>query len=299
MFVDVEIYSVRCMYVILWICLTHYIYIIMAIINSLAIGKSVKSAGNLTYKTVRGRTIASQRITTNRSNTLSQQIQRSSFSASNQAMQLVLPWINSCFEKSKYGSSRNAFLKECKSYKMGGLFGEVREGIVPLFEGFLLGLATSPTGEQLEDTIAYTSMGSAPIVVNASYFMDSYTPSEGSPVHFRGCTSITYIYTSPVTEEKAEFLLVGFFKNGAANMNNVPLSVRSFNLTDEDISAIAGLGLTVTKTVEDGVVTSITCTIAESPSTSVQDSIFIAIPRISGKVPTTRGVFRVVSEPAP
>lgn len=271
----------------------------MAIINSLAIGKSVKSAGNLTYKTIRGRTIASQRITTNRSNTVAQQIQRSSFGNSNQAMQLVLPWINSCFEKSKYGSSRNAFLKECRSYNMGGLFGEVREGIVPLFEGFLHGIATSPTGEQLDATMAYTSMGSAPIVVNASYAIDTYNPTEGGPINFRGCTSMTYLFTTPVTEEKAELLLVGFFKNGATNMNNVPLSVRSFNLTDDSISAIAALGLTVAKTVEDGVVTSITCTLVASPATTIQDSIFIAIPRISGKVPTTRGVFRVVSEPAP
>lgn len=271
----------------------------MAIINSLAIGKSVKSAGNLTYKTVRGRTIASQRITTNRSNTAAQQMQRSSFGNSNQAMQLVLPWINSCFEKSKYGSSRNAFLKECKSYNMGGLFGEVREGIVPLFEGFLLGIATSTTGEQLDNTIAYTSMGSAPVVVNASYFKDSYTPSMGATIYFSGCSSMTYIFTSPISEEKAELLLVGFFKNGASSMSNIPLSVRSFNLTDDDISAMAALGLTVAKTVEEGVVSSITCTVVASPATAIQDSIFIAVPRLSGKIPTTRGVFRVISEPLP
>lgn len=269
----------------------------MAIINSLAIGKSVKSAGNLTYKTVRGRTIASQRITTNRSNTISQQIQRSSFSASNQAMQLVLPWINSCFEKSKYGSSRNAFLKECKSYKMGGLLGEVREGIVPLIEGFLLGIAVNLEGEQETDTIGYTSMGSAPVIVNASYTVSQYQTSGN---YFRRATSIQYTFTSPVTEEKSEFLLVGFFKNGATNMNNVPLQVRTFSLSDDDISNIAALGLKITKTVADGVISSIVCTTVDSPTSTIVDSVFVALPRVSGRVPTTRGVFVVENtEPLP
>lgn len=269
----------------------------MAIINSLAIGKSVKSAGNLTYKTIRGRTIASQRITTNRSNTSAQQIQRSSFGNSNQAMQLVLPWINSCFEKSKYGSARNAFLRECKSYNMGGLFGEVREGTVPLIEGFLLGIGTNLEGELNPNSMGYTSMGTAPVIVNAEYGIAQYQ-STGN--YFRRANSIQYTFTSPVSEEKSEFLLVGFFKNGATNMNRVPLQVRTFTLSDADISSIEALGLKITKTVADGIVSSIVCEPVSSPATTIEDSVFVAIPRVSGKVPTTRGMFVVEgSEPLP
>jgi len=49
----------------------------MAIINSLAIGKSKKSAGNLTYATVKGRTIAKQKpVSVANPNTPAQQAQR-------------------------------------------------------------------------------------------------------------------------------------------------------------------------------------------------------------------------------
>ena len=49
----------------------------MAIVNSLAIGKSKKSAGNLTYATVKGRTIAKQKPTSVANpNTPAQQAQR-------------------------------------------------------------------------------------------------------------------------------------------------------------------------------------------------------------------------------
>lgn len=51
----------------------------MAIINSLAIGKARGSAGNLTYATIEGRTIARSRVTSVRNpNTAAQQLQRGS-----------------------------------------------------------------------------------------------------------------------------------------------------------------------------------------------------------------------------
>lgn len=51
----------------------------MAIIRSLVIGKGRKSLGEVTLKTVNGVTIASQKIVSNKSNTYSQQFQRSFF----------------------------------------------------------------------------------------------------------------------------------------------------------------------------------------------------------------------------
>lgn len=120
-------------------------FCLMAIINSLAIGKSVKSAGNLTYKTVRGRTIASQRITQNKSNTPFQQNQRQLFAKVSESMKLLQQYIDACYEKSKYGSSRNAFFSTNKRFTLGNLVGEITEGIITLSDGMLSALTDTPT----------------------------------------------------------------------------------------------------------------------------------------------------------
>lgn len=86
----------------------------MAIINSTAIGKGTRTAGQLTYRNVRGRVIASQRITSNKSNTAAQATQRLSFKEISQALSKIGFLINRTFEKSKYGSSRNNFYKTNK-----------------------------------------------------------------------------------------------------------------------------------------------------------------------------------------
>lgn len=83
----------------------------MAIISSTAIGNGQKSAGVLTYRRTRGRTIASQRIVTNKSNTVYQQDVRSRFAAVSHIMSVLAFLINESCEKSKYGSSRNNFYK--------------------------------------------------------------------------------------------------------------------------------------------------------------------------------------------
>lgn len=82
----------------------------MAIINSAGIGKSRKSQGNLTYKYVRGRTIASSRITENKSNTPKQDIARQKFAAMSGFIVRQAAYIDAAFDKSKYGSSRNTFM---------------------------------------------------------------------------------------------------------------------------------------------------------------------------------------------
>ena len=83
----------------------------MAIISSTAIGNGQKSAGVLTYRRTRGRTIASQRVVTNKSNTPRQQIQREQFRATSHILSVLAFLINATCEKSKYGSSRNNFFK--------------------------------------------------------------------------------------------------------------------------------------------------------------------------------------------
>lgn len=88
----------------------------MAIIKSLGIGAGVKSAGNITYRFTRGRTIASQRITENKSNTPLQATQRGYFRVMSQVAFLLAAHIEWAFDKTKYGSQRNNFIKRNKDY---------------------------------------------------------------------------------------------------------------------------------------------------------------------------------------
>ncbi|KAA6343898.1 hypothetical protein EZS27_008459 [termite gut metagenome] len=85
----------------------------MAIIQSLAVGKARKSAGNITYRTVRGRTILSSKVAPYSRQTRSdaQSEAQSNFKKVSQFMALVKDDINVSFDKTKYGSQRNNFFK--------------------------------------------------------------------------------------------------------------------------------------------------------------------------------------------
>lgn len=87
----------------------------MAIVNSLGIGRSRKSAGNLTYRTVRGRCIASQRRekTGNPSGIIS--VAQATFSIISTFIRSHASDIDVSFNKSTYGSARNNFYRKNKS----------------------------------------------------------------------------------------------------------------------------------------------------------------------------------------
>lgn len=190
----------------------------MAIVNSLAIGKSVKSAGNLTYKTVRGRTIASQRITTNKSNTIAQAAQRGHFSACSQAMTLIAQYINVCYEKSRYGSSRNAFFRENPNFNLAGLVGEIKEGVATLADGFLLSLQGS---EDNTSRIGLVSKGTLPCIISAATSVRaSFTYAEQNYTNILAYSSpndgITVNLSSPAAPHSVSIAVFGFGKNGLA-----------------------------------------------------------------------------------
>jgi hypothetical protein len=88
----------------------------MAIIQSTAIGKAKKTAGELTYRKVRGRTIASQRITENNSRTDPQILQRSAFAVTVKIAKSLSPLLATSFQKTEFGSHRNAFMKANKPF---------------------------------------------------------------------------------------------------------------------------------------------------------------------------------------
>ena len=84
----------------------------MAIVNSLAIGKSKKSAGNLTYATVKGRTIAKQKPTSVANpNTPAQQAQRTAMATIVMFWQLWASAFKDLFTKrNKLFSAFNQFV---------------------------------------------------------------------------------------------------------------------------------------------------------------------------------------------
>lgn len=100
----------------------------MAITNSNAVGKANKSAGQNTYRTVRGRVIMSQRITTNKSQTPLQIDQRGKFKTGSTSISRIAFYINRAYDKSKYGSQRNNFYTQNKAMLLG-LF---PDGEIPL-----------------------------------------------------------------------------------------------------------------------------------------------------------------------
>lgn len=86
----------------------------MAITNSIAMGRARKSAGNVTFRVVRGRTIASQKVTSSpslRSPSASQMQRRAYFMLMSRFATMHSASIKASFGKTKYGSERNRFFE--------------------------------------------------------------------------------------------------------------------------------------------------------------------------------------------
>ena len=86
----------------------------MAIINSMGVGRARKSMGNVTYRTVRGRTIGSQKVTpgaVTRVPSAGQSSRQNVFALINRFMALHGQSIDESFNKTNYGSQRNYFMK--------------------------------------------------------------------------------------------------------------------------------------------------------------------------------------------
>lgn len=198
----------------------------MAVINSLAIGKSVKSAGNLTYKTVRGRTIASQRITQNKSNTLLQQLQRGHFSTVSKCVTLCQAWIDRCFEKSKYGSARNQFFKLNPDFTLGNLYSNIIAGNTPFAQGFLSCFANFSESAKL--SLSYVGYGSAACVVTEDLeTIASVNVSGGSTLNnVRASNSYSVAVPAGIDYQKLKFVFVLFPSSSPYNMTVEEISMK-------------------------------------------------------------------------
>lgn len=83
----------------------------MAIINSIFMGDARKSAGNGTFRTVRGRTIVSQKVS--KRGTISGNLSKNQFALAviSRFASLYAADINVSFDPTTFGSARNAFFK--------------------------------------------------------------------------------------------------------------------------------------------------------------------------------------------
>lgn len=273
----------------------------MAIINSLAIGKSYKSAGNLTYKTIRGRTIASQRITSNKSNTAAQQEQRSHFSAVSSSMKLIQQYINICYEKSKYGSSRNMFFKVNKNFNFGGLYGELAEGLVTLSDAMLSALTNVPVHQ-----LSALSWGSLPgfltihykDVPNYKYGGHTYNTlrviiDDGADTY--ASASYLFQFASPVKYTDLKIYVFGFSDSGLlVDVGTIAeKGAAAFDFSGGSLQTVVSPSVPHYNAIDNNLVDSVT--VGASMASAEGCPILIAVPVVGNRVPTIAGVFAKTS----
>lgn len=259
----------------------------MAIVNSLAIGKSVKSAGNLTYKVVRGRTIASQRITTNKSNTHLQEIQRDKFGMVSKSMLLCRNYIETCYEKSKYGSIRNSFYRQNPNFTLGGKVTEILEGLRTLTDGFMQSLERPENGIR---QLHFLSSGSLPCLVSMDI---EETPS----VEVAGNTytnvrtingSTIFSFMSPFKLSEVTMIGVAFVDGILHVSEAVGNEMGQYRFNGAINGAIGGF--TVNAVLDGELVTSISVSDG-TPTTTPSAELFFFVPSVNGKVPNTSAVY--------
>lgn len=83
----------------------------MAIINSVFMGRAKKSAGGATFRVVRGRTIASQKIAKKGTQTGKMSLNQFALACISRFAALKAGDISVSFDATTYGSKRNAFFK--------------------------------------------------------------------------------------------------------------------------------------------------------------------------------------------
>lgn len=263
----------------------------MAIVNSLAIGKSRKSAGNLTYKVVRGRTIASQRITENKSNTIRQGYQRNRFSLASQAIALCKSYVDLAYEKSKYGSARNEFMKTNPSFNLGGLVPEIKEGAVTLADGFLLSIEKSGTVPRAIDFVSKGSLNA--IVTGSQSTVASFTFDGQTYENIRAWDEgevMTVTFPSPFKLSDVQIAVIGFGANSVEVATGTIDATGSFSLDGN--TGLIGASITSRAFLTDDgqYVKSIDFEISLG-GTNDGFGCAIALPIVGGKTITTTAVW--------
>lgn len=165
----------------------------MAIINSLAIGRARKSAGNITYRTVRGRCIASQKVSTAGTRVTTLSLTQAFFSLVNTFMQLHATDIDVSFNKSKYGSQRNYFFTKNKSALRAALMPLITEyissGMKPAASEIDAAIGNYAT-EHPNEIYRVSLTGFEPVFMSGAWTSDD-NPVSGGGVNNLGTGTVT------------------------------------------------------------------------------------------------------------
>ena len=185
----------------------------MGIVKNGTLGIGRKSFGDATYRTTRGRTIAAKRIQENKSNTTMQSDQRKAFSIMGKSGKLLSKWIDQTFDKTKYGSQRNHFVKLNAPVmawlktndKLGGLdyIGQICAAIggdVPVYAGMGANLAESVFSQEdksLSVSLTFSKnliVGDRVLIVVAQSYCKSVPNGEGANLLARFTSAPIYEY---------------------------------------------------------------------------------------------------------
>lgn len=230
----------------------------MAIIRSLAVGKARKSAGNLTFRTVRGRTIASEKIgprpVTRADGALTEA--EFMFALISRFASLHASDINLSFDKTKYGTSRNSFMK----LNYAGL----KAALLPLF-------ASNPdaaahTDAAIEEAVTTYATANQTVIYRVKrsgfevkYLVGAWT-SDDNPVYvspFEGTVTALKIGSTNI---------VNGSEDGAAISANTATAVTLTGTGLKDVSTVAvningtNLDVSITSVTDSQIVGTITST---------------------------------------
>lgn len=233
----------------------------MAIINSMGVGRAKKSMGNVTYRTIRGRTIGSQKRsgTTTRATFLTRA--QALFGMVSMFMQAHASDIEVSFNKSQYGSQRNYFFRINKA--------ALEEALSPLLPNVMAN-ATYPTVSEVENAItSYATKNPTAIfrvklsgfenVYLTGSWMSSDNPISGGATDGLGTGTVNT--TAGETSYDAPIALSMGFHSGArvvrpAGTVKIVSSVLPSGITASDISYLTTDGNVVTPAVTVSSVTS-------------------------------------------
>lgn len=149
----------------------------MAIINSMGVGRARKSMGNVTYRTVRGRTIGSQKISpgaVTRVPTAGQSSKQTVFGLINRFMALHAQSIDDSFNKTAYGSQRNYFMKvnySALSAALAAVSADASDGDIEQ--------AVTTYAQANQTAIYRVKKSGSPIVYLTGAWDDSQNPTSG------------------------------------------------------------------------------------------------------------------------
>lgn len=241
----------------------------MAIINSMGVGRARKSMGNVTYRTVRGRTIGSQKrvasggaATRGDGQVLSRQ--QALFGMVSMFMQAHGSDIDVSFNKSKYGSQRNYFFRKNRAALFAALATLANTAIS---QGY-------PTLAEVEDAItAYATANPTSILrvslqgfdvvyLTGSWTSDDNPISGGSTTNDIGTGEVTsnadaYKYSAPCATSvafRAGAKIVRPATNTLINCAGLPAGVTAGNIKflTANGNEVSGLAVTSVTTSTAG-----------------------------------------------